>query len=172
MYRLFAILLSCVFGFGFSQLPEFGQQYRQRLGGAVDELSAIIDRFDADGRRAGLDRAAALERHRKTGDEFFARRARDMEITIDRLDRLRRQQRALVEASGFARLLPLVTDLDRDLAGRTFADFEPAVPLTQEGLGLGALGLMLGRLVAPLLALAAGRRRLRRPAPAASSPSD
>lgn len=30
----------------FSQAPEFAQQYRQRLGGAIDELTTSIQSFD------------------------------------------------------------------------------------------------------------------------------
>ena len=36
-----------------SQAPEFGQQYRQRLGGAIDELNRVVARFDEDARRPG-----------------------------------------------------------------------------------------------------------------------
>ena len=46
-----------------SQLPEFAQQYRQRLGGAVDELRTIVQRFDADAQAAGMDRTQALDHH-------------------------------------------------------------------------------------------------------------
>ena len=40
-----------------SQAPEFAQQYRQRLGGALDELTAIVAQFDDDARRAEIGRA-------------------------------------------------------------------------------------------------------------------
>ncbi|MBR7518809.1 DUF2937 family protein, partial [Mycobacterium tuberculosis] len=50
IYLLPAILL----GATLSQAPEFAQQYRQRLGGAVDELQTIIARFSADAARLGL----------------------------------------------------------------------------------------------------------------------
>ncbi len=34
--------LSFVFALVFGQIPEFTQQYAQRLGGAVDELARIV----------------------------------------------------------------------------------------------------------------------------------
>lgn len=37
-----------------SQLPEFAQQYRQRLGGALDELTALVDQFASESRATGL----------------------------------------------------------------------------------------------------------------------
>lgn len=170
MYRLFALLLSALFGVAFSQVPEFGQQYRQRIGGAIDELARIVESFDADARREGLTRPQALDHYVRAGDAFLARRGRNMTVTLDRFDRLTAQRVALGEAGGFARLAQIATDIDHDLARRTLADFEPAVPMTQEGLGLGALGLLLGRLAAPLLALFVGRRWWRGKSTPAGSP--
>ncbi|WP_299848506.1 DUF2937 family protein [uncultured Roseovarius sp.] len=45
---------------GFSQFPEYSQQYTQRLAGAVDELSRVVRAFDADAGRLDLTREAAL----------------------------------------------------------------------------------------------------------------
>lgn len=50
-----------------SQFPEFSQQYKQRLSGAVDELAWVVERFDADAAALGMSRDAALTdgaRHR------------------------------------------------------------------------------------------------------------
>ena len=44
----------------FSQFPEFSQQYIQRMGGAVDELSRFVAEFDADAAELGLSREVAL----------------------------------------------------------------------------------------------------------------
>ena len=49
-----------------SQLPEFTQQYRQRLGGAVDELLRVVADFDADAARNPLTGEA---RFRRTDDQ-------------------------------------------------------------------------------------------------------
>ena len=59
-----ALIVGVVFGGAFSQAPEFAQQYRQRLGGALDELTAIVQRFDQDAARAGLDRRRAARTSR------------------------------------------------------------------------------------------------------------
>ncbi len=170
MYRLFALLFSLLVGAAFSQLPEFGQQYRQRMGGAIDELTSLVDRFDRDAGRERLNREEALTRYQSAADTFLAKRGRDMVGSIERLDRLLVQQKEINEASGFARLVPLLRRIDTDIASRTLSDFEPAVPITTEGLGLAALGLLVGRLLAPLLGLLVGRPPWRRrPAPAAAA---
>ena len=40
--RRLAFAVSLLLGALASQLPEFAQQYRQRLGGAIDELQRIV----------------------------------------------------------------------------------------------------------------------------------
>ena len=37
-----------------TQAPEFAQQYRQRLGGAIDELRGMVAQFDAEASFCGL----------------------------------------------------------------------------------------------------------------------
>ena len=164
MYRIFALFMSLFFGATFSQLPEYGQQYRQRLAGAIDELSALVRQFDKDARSSGLTRDQALDHYRKAGDRFLEKRGADMSGTIARLDRLQAQQRELTESVGIARLVPLATHVDADIGRRALAEFEPAAPLTTEGLGLTAIGLLFGRLLAPIFGLFVGRRPGRRTA--------
>ena len=41
--RRFALMFGLFCGVAASQLPEFAQQYRQRLGGALDELTALVE---------------------------------------------------------------------------------------------------------------------------------
>ena len=45
--RIVAVGCGLFGGIVASQGPEFSQQYRQRLGGAIDELKQVIARFDA-----------------------------------------------------------------------------------------------------------------------------
>lgn len=72
-----------------SQFPEFGQQYTQRLGGAVSALAEVVADFDASAQAEGLSRADALAS--MVGTPFVERRRADMERTIDRYDHLRTQ---------------------------------------------------------------------------------
>ena len=58
-----------------SQGPEFAQQYRQRLGGAIDELRRAIARFDADAQAHGETRERAIARLRGNADTWRAGRA-------------------------------------------------------------------------------------------------
>ncbi len=163
--RTMAVALGLVGGVAASQGPEFAQQYRQRLGGAIDELRRVVQRFDADAGANGQSREGAVDRLRTNPDNLVSRQGDAMRANIERLERLEQQRQAYIEAGPFQRLLVLVRDGDVDLARATYQDFEPAVPTTQEGVvaaGAGFLGgwsltLLIGAFFRRLFGL--GRRR-------------
>lgn len=144
-----------------SQLPEFAQQYRQRLGGAIDELQRIVQQFDRDAASENLDRRAALDRLQANADPLAVRRATDMRETIARENRLSHQQQAMREAGAFGRLAVFARDFDSGIARRAWGDFEPALPATVEGVLIGAAGFLFGGGLLRLLAVPFGRRRRR-----------
>jgi hypothetical protein len=127
-----------------SQLPEFVQQYRQRLGGAIDELSRVVARFDTDALANRLTREGALDKLAQSPDDLVRRRARDAEANIQRLAKLEDQRRAMREAGPFTRVLRFFLAGDDELISATLKDFEPAVPTTGEGLVAAALGFVAG----------------------------
>ncbi|MFU1477196.1 DUF2937 family protein [Roseovarius sp. C7] len=117
---------------GLSQFPEFSQQYVQRLGGAVDELSRFISEFDADAARFDLSREAALA-DLEQGGRMAAARAESMRATLARHARLSGDLEVLRQAGPFTRAYEAGRLSDRELAEATWADFKPALPLTFEG---------------------------------------
>ncbi|WP_346892235.1 DUF2937 family protein [uncultured Roseibium sp.] len=163
MGRIIMLLVAIVTGTATSQLPEFAQQYRQRMGGAIDALRQVMADFEADATGFGLSVDEAIARM-KTGDDGFSRkRGLSMERTQERLERLTEQKQALASAGPFARLAVVFKTMDPDIAEATVKDYEPALPVTVEGAisaGLGCLAGLLGaRLFVGLGRL--GRRRTR-----------
>lgn len=142
--RRLAFAISLVFGAVTSQLPEFAQQYRQRLGGAVDELHAIVAQFDREARDERLTREEALARLQANADPLVTKRAEAMRETIAREDRLTRQQQSFAQAGPMARLGVMMSDYDAGIARAAWRAFEPAVPLTSEGIVSGVVGFLLG----------------------------
>jgi hypothetical protein len=53
-----------------SQFPEFTQQYRQRLGGALQELHLVVEDFDATAARNNMSRDEAVQRLQRSGEAF------------------------------------------------------------------------------------------------------
>lgn len=142
-----------------SQVPEFSQQYTQRLSGAVDELSGIVAQFDADAAQLGMSRTEALNDLSK-GTAMARARAQSMGYVLARHDRLSAHLARIHDTGPVGRVATGLRYLDPDLARNTWADFKPAVPVTVEGAGFGGAGFLGGYgLIALVLA---GLRRMRR----------
>ena len=143
-----------------SQLPEYVQQYRQRLGGAYDELQAIIAEFDTEAAHLSLGRDQAIGRLKANPDDLAKARGVDLENTIDRAARLERQRTAFATAGPLSQYAVLLEDFDPRLASQAYQDFQPAVPVTSAGFVAGLGGLLIGWLLTH--GIAWPLRRLRR----------
>ncbi|MBL8905180.1 MAG: DUF2937 family protein [Rhizobiales bacterium] len=127
-----------------AQLPELVQQYKQRLGGAIDEMATIVARFDADAASNSLTRDQAMAALAASQDDLVRRRGEDMKINIARLQNLRDSRLELDTADPVARLGGFLRHADGDLLAATVEDFQPAVPTTAEGLICALFGFLLG----------------------------
>ncbi|QRM28967.1 DUF2937 family protein [Microvirga sp. VF16] len=125
-----------------SQGPEFAQQYRQRLGGAIDELRQVITRFDADAQASGETRESAITRLRSNADDFVSRQGTAMQANVERLGRLENHRGTMMQAGPFSRVALMVRDGDQDVMEAVYRDFEPAVPVTEEGILSTAIGFI------------------------------
>jgi hypothetical protein len=163
--RRIALLIGLVFAVIASQLPEFAQQYRQRLGGALDELNAQVARFDADASQSGITRDEGVSRLQKSDDRFVQERGEQARDTITRRDRLQRQSEGFANAGPVTRLIILAGDFDPTVARGAYQTFEPGVPVTSEGIIAGIVGFLLGGGLTHLAARPL-RRRWRRTEPA------
>lgn len=144
-----------------SQAPEATQQYTQRLGGAVDELTRIVQRFDADAEAGGLDRNGALAAY-ETGNSFIQGQGTRMAELIARQERLAAQYRALTAATPFERSYIVATHADREILQATLADYRPAVPVTADGAAHAGLGALIFGLFGGFIAylFGGGERRV------------
>lgn len=138
--RLPTLLLVCLGVALFAQAPEFAQQYRQRLGGALDELRAVAADFERDAARARLSRGGALRRMETSADTFVRDRGTSMGRTLARFDALDAQHRALERAGPWLRPWAMARGADPTILRAAARAFEPAVPLTGPGLAWGLLG--------------------------------
>ena len=143
-----------------SQLPEFTQQYSQRLGGAIDELTRQVQQFDRDWKAVSVaDRTSAIARLVSSHDELVRRRGVAMEGDIARLETLQAQQAKMAVAGPLGRIKVFLSDPDPAVAAATWDTYQPAVPATSEGAISGGAGLVLGGGIAALF----GRLFRRRP---------
>jgi hypothetical protein len=165
--RLVVVVAAALGGLLASQFPEFAQQYRQRLGGALEEMRQVVADFDADAGRNSLSRGEALARYGTAGEPFLRDRGETMQDTLGRFEALSEQRERLETAPPLMRPVVVLSHPDSRVAGGAWSDFEPAVPVTPAGFVWAAIGFFaLGGLVS-LIRQAAGaaRRRQRRAEP-------
>lgn len=147
MRRMIAGIGGLALAIALSQFPEYAQQYTQRLGGAVDELRVITEDFDRAAVAGGLDRTAALARYNASNDDFLAGRGMSMTATFQRYDQLSTTLARIQDAGPIERFQLLPAYLDTDIGQRTLENYQPAVPVTMEGILYAGGGFILGYLV-------------------------
>jgi hypothetical protein len=142
-FRAAVLVIALIAGMAFSQVPEFAQQYRQRLGGAIDELARILTHFDEDAASSGYDREGALALMGRNDERLIRDQAGRMRENIERYGRLVEQQQAFTNSGPFGRLVVFFRNFDRPLVENALRDFEPAVPTTVEGVVFAGGGFLL-----------------------------
>lgn len=139
----------------FSQAPEFAQQYRQRIGGAIDELRIIVDDFTKQAAEHHLDRQRALEVYARSPDDFLRDRGLSMRGTLERYERLVIQQSDLASAAPVVKPFMLIRNADEGILANTWRDFIPGIPVSFAGLVWAAIGFVGGWIVTALFAVGA-----------------
>lgn len=168
-FRQVLILLTAILsGVLFSQAPELSQQYKQRLGGAIDELTALIQNFDEQANHNGLERQTALNIYARSPEGFIRSQGDAMRQTFARYEDLSDQMEDLAAASPILRPLVVVQRPDPTIFANARQDFTPAMPVSLAGMVWAAFGLVAGASVAFILgallkAVATAGRRSRRP---------
>ena len=160
--RRLALAIAVLAGLIGSQAPEFAQQYRRRLGGALEELNRIVSEFDSEVQRQNLSRAEALKRLEDNSDPLARERGEDMNKAIERAERLNQQIGAMNSAGPLMRLYVVGTNFDPKIAQSTLDNYEPAEPLSLGALTAGGLAALWGWAATRLIAWPFSRRsRLR-----------
>ena len=157
--RRLALAIGLAAGLIGSQGPEFAQQYRQRLGGALSELRRIVAEFDAEAAHESLTPAQAIDRLKHNPDALAQERGRAMTETIDRARKLEDQLAAMSEAGPLKRLYVTVREFDPKLARNTLDAYEPAAPLTVEALVAAGLAAIWGWAATHLICWPFGQAR-------------
>jgi hypothetical protein len=127
----------------FSQVPEFMQQYLQRLGGHLDEARRQLQQFQETAAQSGLTLDRLIGRTSANADPAVARLGEVMTAAVARVDTLESAQSALQHASLWTRPFVFLRHLDPAIAHATAAIFKPAVPTTIEGLVYALLGMLV-----------------------------
>jgi hypothetical protein len=142
MIRALCLLGGLTGAAGLSQIPEFSQQYIQRLGGQVDELIRLAKDFDDTALADGLGREEMLQAMATTplveSQEAMWRR------TFARQARLSENLMVLRDATPMQRLIMPHRMADTATISAVWNDFSPAVPLSPAGAASAGTGFLGG----------------------------
>jgi Protein of unknown function (DUF2937) len=147
-----------------SQFPEFTQQYRQRLGGALQELHDVVADFDATAAQNKMSRDEAVRRLQQSGEALVHDQAAHTSRTIIRFEELSAQRSRLDTSPYVMRPVVVLSHPDRRVVRGAWDDYEPAVPVTPAGFVWAAIGFFIAGGFVSLVRQIAGivwrRRRL------------
>ncbi len=148
-----ALFFALLFGLASTQMPEFWQQYRQRLGGAIDELTAIVTQFDTQAASQNLTPDVAITRLETSPDPIAQGRGEEMHRIIARLAKLRHAAAAFNDPNIAGKWTTLIQTFDPYIAERTYEAFQPAIPTSADGFIAGVIGFIVGGGIVHLIGL-------------------
>jgi hypothetical protein len=127
----------------FTQLPEFIQQYLQRLGGHLDEARRQVENFTQVAAASNITLAQLIERTKQTPDEAVAQLGQTMSGAVARAEHLAAADAAIRNASLWTKPFVFLANMDGDIARGTWDIYKPAVPTTAEGVVYAGLGILI-----------------------------
>jgi len=127
----------------FSQLPEFMQQYLQRLGGALEEARTQLQHFKEAASKSGMSLDQLISNAGQNPDPAMGRMGAVVRSLVARVDELAAAEAALRHASAWSRPFVFAAHLYPGMARATLERFKPAVPTTAEGLLYAVAGMIV-----------------------------
>jgi Protein of unknown function (DUF2937) len=141
-----------------SQFPEFFQQYVQRLGGRLDEVTRQVTALDQRAAEAGTSTPLYLRDFILNRDPQVQREGQALQGLVERRVVLAEDYKALTGSDRWWRAGRFATNFDWDVAATTFRVYEPAVPVTAEAAIYAGAGCGTGMAIF-LLVFGLRRRR-------------
>ncbi len=127
-----------------SQIPEFMQQYTQRLSGHVAELQRLLYQMRQVASYSNKNLEQYIEKFISSSDPDFARQGEFMQGILFRWEELNQTLVHLTQSSMWVRPYVFLKELQSDIAHATFANFQPGLNLSIEGLCYAGIGILLG----------------------------
>lgn len=133
------------------QAPAFQAQYRQQLAGRLEQARADLSSLFNDARARGLTPEEFLERARLESGPYTRTLLEDAKQALADHQRLEAAYEALRLSDPVNRPFVFLEHLDPQIARSAIAHFQPALPLSLEGLVYAGTGLLIGVAFAALL---------------------
>lgn len=145
-----------------SQFPEFFQQYMQRMGGRLDEVTSQVEALDRRAAEAGKNTPDYVRGLRVHGSAEVRREGEALQMLVQRRVTLAEAYAALTGTDRWWRAGRFVEYFDWDVASAALTVYQPAVPVTAEAAVYAGAGFGGGALIFLMLFGVGERRRMRR----------
>ncbi len=154
--RVFGSLIDRLFvvagAFIGSQVPEFMNQYTQRLSGHVAELDHLLQNLRQAAAFSNKTLEQYIQKFLTNSDPDFSHQGEFMQTMLTRWQDLSLSLQKMTESSMWSRPYVFFNYLNYDIAKSTLASYNPGLSLTIEGLCYTGMGLVIGFLIYQSLA--------------------
>ncbi|MBA2369445.1 MAG: DUF2937 family protein [Candidatus Protochlamydia sp.] len=127
-----------------SQIPQYLQQYTQRLAGHVAELDFQIAKLKKIAAMSGKTLDQYIHKFEQNTDPDFVRQGEFMDGIVIRWQELNQALSNLTEASVWKHPFVFLKEMDYSIARNTYESFQPGLNLTTEGFLYACLGILMG----------------------------
>lgn len=127
----------------FAQLPAFIVQYQQRLGGHVDELKHLIDRYKSYAASNNRSLEEYINIHLQSTVKEFASTGQLMTENLTRFNELSKALKELADSTGLVRLFMFFKNIDLDIYRGTMKNFVPGITFSTDAVLYGITGVII-----------------------------
>ncbi|RED51300.1 DUF2937 family protein [Aestuariispira insulae] len=149
-----------LFAIALSQFPEFQQQYKQRLGGTLDELNRQVAALDIRASDAGMERYDYIRHFLDNSDMVIQSEGQNLSNMLGRRVSVQKAIDEMDNARAHELLFTMLLRLDTATAQATLENYRPAIPVTVSGFVHALFGFVVGYLLIGYVSLLVPRRRV------------
>ena len=133
-----------VFAIIFTQVPQFIVQYKQRLGGHVDELASIIQQYKETAALSDKSIQEYIDLFLDSGIPEFISTGKIMNLNLERLDYLNNALNDLMSSTSFMQFFTFIKTMDYKIFRATLSNFTPGISFNFETFIYIFIGAMTG----------------------------
>ncbi len=127
----------------FAQMPAFIVQYQQRLGGHVDELKHLIDKYKSYAASNNRTLDEYINVHLQSSVKEFASTGQLMAENLERFNELGKALKELADSTGLIRLFMFFKNIDIDIYRGTMKNFVPGITFSTDAVLYGITGVII-----------------------------
>ena len=126
----------------FFQIPSFLVQYQQRLGGHVDELARLINKYKSAAGDNGRTVEEYIGLHLQSNVKEFVSTGKIMTENMERYTDLSAALKSLSQSKGIVKFYSFLKDIDIDIFKAALKNFVPGISFNIDTLIYGAAGIV------------------------------